>query len=190
LSGEDLISGEFKRANAFKFVNHAKIIIATNSLPETTDKTNGFFARWIIVDFPNEFDNGVPVIDSIEEWEYENLCRKCVGILKDLLARGKFHNEGSMKMKEERYEEKSNPLKIFIDKYCRVDYDAMIPFWEFYEAYEDWHEEHTFRKLTKVAVGKWLKQNEYGVYSHRWSDKNWKTIFGIEFKRIKQSELK
>ncbi len=53
LSGGDTIPGEYKHGKEFDFVNTAKIIVATNSLPETVDKTRGFYARWIIIRFEN-----------------------------------------------------------------------------------------------------------------------------------------
>ena len=42
LSGGDLIGFEYKNKDHFEDINYAKIIIATNNLPTTTDKTIGF----------------------------------------------------------------------------------------------------------------------------------------------------
>jgi len=51
----DLVGFEYKNKNPFDEVNYAKILIATNNLPATADKTLGFYRRWIIIDFPNRF---------------------------------------------------------------------------------------------------------------------------------------
>ena len=45
LSGGDLIGFEYKNKDPFEEINYAKIIIATNNLPTTTDKTIGFYRR-------------------------------------------------------------------------------------------------------------------------------------------------
>jgi len=45
LSGGDLIGFEYKNKTPFEDINYAKIIIATNNLPSTTDKTVGFYRR-------------------------------------------------------------------------------------------------------------------------------------------------
>ena len=186
LSGEDPIPGEFKNKSPFDFINHAKIIIATNSLPETMDKTKGYFSRWIIIDFPNEFDNGVPIIDAIPECEYENLCRKCVRILRDLLERGKFSHEGEMVVRERRYEEKSNPIKLFIDRECDVGENLYEPVWRFFERYDTFQHERKIRLLTKTAVSQWLKRQGYEIKQYRQDvdgeSNNWKTIFGLKLK--------
>jgi len=55
LSGGDLIGFEYKRKDPFEENNYAKIMIATNNLPATTDKTIGFYRRWTLIDFPNQF---------------------------------------------------------------------------------------------------------------------------------------
>ncbi|KKK82765.1 hypothetical protein LCGC14_2800130, partial [marine sediment metagenome] len=47
---------EFKGKDIFDFRNYAKLIMATNSLPPTGDKTEGFYRRWKIIDFPKQFD--------------------------------------------------------------------------------------------------------------------------------------
>jgi len=67
LSGGDVVPGEYKGKGIFHFVNTAKIIIATNALPETTDKTEGFYRRWMIIDFCNKFEEGRDVINEIPE---------------------------------------------------------------------------------------------------------------------------
>ncbi len=51
LTGADLITAEFKHKDPFDFYNTAKIIIASNSLPETLDKTDGFYSRCVILEF-------------------------------------------------------------------------------------------------------------------------------------------
>ena len=55
LTGQDVIGFEYKNKNPFDGFNYAKILIATNNLPTTTDKTIGFYRRWFIIDFPNRF---------------------------------------------------------------------------------------------------------------------------------------
>lgn len=47
----DNITVERKNQNPFKFSNKAKMIFAANSLPPTTDKSEGFFRRCIIIPF-------------------------------------------------------------------------------------------------------------------------------------------
>lgn len=189
MSGDDPIRCEFKGKTPIDFDNYAKLIIGTNSIPETADTTKGYYSRFVIVDFPNEFDLGTPIIDFISSEEYENLCCKLVGVLKDLLAAGEFKNEGSLEERKTRYIKKASSLTAFIDEKCVVDFDEMVPFWEFYDAYSAYVEVSGQRKLSKTAVGSWLSDEGYERHQERHGEKNWLTIFGLYLKKVKQSQL-
>lgn len=52
-----------KYGQPFKFCNTAKLIFAANSLPPTTDKSDGFFRRCIIIPFDAVFKPGVEGYD-------------------------------------------------------------------------------------------------------------------------------
>jgi hypothetical protein len=113
LSGGDLIGFEYKNKDPFEEVNYAKIIIATNNLPATNDKTVGFYRRWMIIDFPNQFSEKKDILAEIPEEEYSALAVKCSMILKDLLDSRTFTNEGSIDERMKKYEDHSNPLENF-----------------------------------------------------------------------------
>jgi P4 family phage/plasmid primase-like protien len=130
-TGQDHIPGEHKGKSAFDFVNYAKWIIATNTLPATTDKTVGFYRRWFIIDWPNQFKEGSEVLDRIPEHEFNNLACKVMRILKELLMRGGFTNEGDIEHRKERYEDISNPVALFIREQCTEGPEDKIPYNEF-----------------------------------------------------------
>lgn len=62
LTGGDYISAEKQFQPLFSFMNYAKLICSTNQIPITPDETDAFFARHIIINFPNQFlgDNADP----------------------------------------------------------------------------------------------------------------------------------
>lgn len=195
LTGGDLISGEFKNKNPFDFYNYAKIIIATNSLPITEDKTAGFYSRWIIIDFPNRFSDGKDVVKTIPEAEFRNLAKKCTRILKEILARGSFMNEGSIEEREKKYENKSNPLMLFIEKTCsREDINSDIPLFEFYDKYVIFLEENKYRMQSKKEVSSMLESCSLETYSKNvkkndGSDTKWVFVKGVRWKESKISSL-
>ena len=163
LSGEDSVPGEFKGRDGFDFVNHAKIVIATNSLPETTDKTEGFYRRWMIIDFCNKFQEGKDIINEIPEKEYANLCKKCTTKLNRLIKEGKFTNEGSISERAAMYEAKSNPLNKFIEDTCILDVNAKTPHWFIYEKFKEHCEVAGHRILTKKEFTQRLKSSGYST---------------------------
>ena len=136
LSGGDTIGFEHKNKNPFDDYNYAKIIIATNSLPVTMDKTIGFYRRFMIIDFPNQFTEARDVLRDIPDKEYENLCCKLLETLKRLLKERKFTNEGTVQERADKYEMLSNPLQRFIDEKTEEDVNGFIYKWEFLQEIE------------------------------------------------------
>jgi len=145
LVGQDMIGYEFKNKMPFDDYNYAKLLIATNSVPNTTDKSDGYYSRWVLIEFANRFKEGKDILADIPNYEYENLCFKLTKILKNLLIKGEFYNEGSIEYKKKVYEEKSNPLNKFLSEKTSKDFDGYI-----------------FKRKFKDALDSWMKENGYG----------------------------
>jgi len=158
LTGGDLIGFEYKNKNPFEECNYAKILISTNNLPTTTDKTIGFYRRWMIIDFPNQFSEKKDILSEIPEEEYNSLALKSIGILKDLLTTRKFHNEGSIEDRMERYENKSDFLKKFMDEFIEEDSNSYMTTASFRKKFDDWCNSNKHRKMDDRTIGKKLKE--------------------------------
>lgn len=166
LTGGDLIGFEYKNKTPFDEKNYAKIIIATNNLPTTTDKTIGFYRRWMIIDFPNQFSEKKDILNDIPEEEYESLALKCCMILREILINRNFTNEGSIEERTKRYEEKSNPFDKFVREYCdSEDPDGFIFKFEFEKKFNDWCRENRFRQFSETAIG--LKMKDKHIITGR-----------------------
>lgn len=165
LSGGDLIGYEKKRCDPFEDNNYAKIMISTNNLPTTTDKTIGFYRRWLIIDFPNQFSEKKDILSEIPEEEYECLAVKCLGILKELMDKREFHKEGSIEDRMKKYEEKSNPFDKFWNESVIEDYDSMITKAHFKKVLNQWCKENNFRELSDQSINKKMKANNVALDS-------------------------
>jgi len=161
LTGQDTIGFEYKNKELFEDYNYAKILIATNNLPTTTDKTKGFYRRWLIIDFPNEFSEQKDILAEIPEEEYSYLATKCVYLLKDLLEKRSFYNEGDIEMKKKRYEEKSDFLQSFLDEYVEEKFEGYITKADFKRKFDSWCKERGYRYVSDVVLGKKMKEKEY-----------------------------
>lgn len=200
LSGEDPIRYEFKGKDTFQETSYTTCIIATNALPTTNDRSAGFYRRWLIIDFPNQFEIRTNLIESIPDAEFENLARKCIAKAKDLLETGKFTNEGTMEERNARYEARSNPVGHFIAEHFDEDSDGQTVFKEFYDELQVWLVKNNHRKLTTKATSALLKElgwttstrdvktslgtDEYGQEKFNYKTKT--LIFGI----CRKKELK
>lgn len=177
--GGDPIPGEFKRGNPFTFINTAKMIINTNSPPQTTDKTDGFYSRWVILDFENQFPIGKSIIDTIPLEEYDCLVSKLMYVLKELRDNGVFHEEGSIKEKMLKYEEVSNPLAKFIETECTTDDEDEVPFKHFKTAFSLYVKNNKGRQLTDKDLRKQIENEGYILEPRKWFNDLGKQMPGI-----------
>jgi len=188
LTGGDLIGFEYKNKDLFHEKNYAKILISTNSLPTTDDKTIGFYRRWLIIDFPNQFSEKKDILSEIPEEEYSSLALKCCGILKDLLEKRSFHNEGSIEDRKNKFESKSDFLQHFIKEYVEEGLNEYITKADFYKKFISWCKENRHRELAENSIGKKMKEKGFksgrkyvdwlydgkGGQMHVWNDIKWK----------------
>jgi len=183
LSGQDLVGMEFKNKNPFDTVNYAKMIINSNSLPPTMDKTDGFYRRWLIIDFPNKFQEGVDVLSMISDEEIENLCGECLKLIPEIIKRGRFHNEGSIEDRRKKYEEKSNPIKSFIKENYVKNVNGEVPFFEFYDLFTQYVSERGLRVVNKRTLNRQLENEGFDIQkiNKKIGDdwKSWNYITGL-----------
>ena len=189
LTSGDLIGFEYKNKTPFEEKSYAKIIIATNNLPATTDKTLGFYRRWCIIDFPNRFSEQKDILKDIPDEEYECLTLKCALILKELLEKRKFHKEGSIEERAKKYEEKSNPFDKFWKENIIEDFNEFIWKHELRDRLKDWCKEHRFRELTDRSIAKEMQERniedsrkQADFYTVEGKKPIWRCWLGVKWK--------
>ncbi|MFW6172886.1 MAG: DNA primase family protein [Elusimicrobiota bacterium] len=165
LTGEDLIGFEYKNKDPFEDENYAKIIIATNNLPATSDKTIGFYRRWMLIDFPNQFSEKKDILKEIPDEEYKALALKCTFILKDILEKRKFTKEGSIAERMKRYEDKSNPLKKFFEENVIENINGFITKADFRRKLKEWCKENRFREISDRSIKHFM--DDRGIESNQ-----------------------
>ena len=169
LVGQDLIGFEYKQKKPFDGYNYAKIIINSNSLPTSEDTSEGFYRRWLIIDFPNEFPEGKDILETIPEEEYRNLARKVATLLPRLLEKGSFTNQGSIEDRKQKYILSSNPLEMFVKTCCVEDHIEYIKSTDLYMAYCNFLKKLKTRKVSRKEFNSAL--NEQGYSSVRTTKK-------------------
>jgi len=158
LTAEDPISFERKGKDVKTDKNYAKIIVASNSLPQTLDKTDGFYRRFLHLEFNNTFTGKRDVLAEIPEYEYNNLALKVCNILKKLLEKREFDNELSVKKKKEFYEGFSNPLIIYLKEHYVNDLDGYIFNYEFKNSFNAWCVENGHRPRMANEINQYMKE--------------------------------
>jgi len=185
LTGQDMVSIERKNKTAFDDINYAKILVATNGLPVSTDISQGFYRRWIIIDFPNKFsDTEGDILRIIPQDEYNNLAKKCLKLLPELLNKNAFEGQESIDERSKRYQMASNPLPEFIRLHCIEDYspEGMVFYKTFYMAYIEYLKRINKRAISKVEFSRLLNAEGYDNMKTTFNNKNGNWIIGLRLK--------
>lgn len=186
LTGHSLLRGEFKGKDGFQFYNTAKILIASNNVPESTDKTRAFFARCVMLGFNGDFSGrefNKSIIDTIPEYEYENLIRKCFNkILPELLDYGEFFGEGTTEEKEADYERISNPFLAFKEKELIFKAGNKIPVWVLREIYNTFANKNNYRQMGMKEFPQTLTREGIETGREIMNGHKWNIAYGITIK--------
>ena len=166
ITGNDLINGERKFKDPFSFVNYAKVIITTNRIPETLDKSIAFYRRIYIIDFPNKFEAGKNAVDSIAdkipEEEYRGLAYKCVNKLRELKERGfVFSINESIEEIHRKYEDLSSPLSKFLKENTIKSVNGKVLAKKFNKLFFYYLGKNRVIGWSHVKINKYMKQKGY-----------------------------
>jgi len=180
LTGRDLITAQRKFMNALHFVNYAKLVFSCNELPKTCDQTEGFWARWVIIEFPYTF-KVQEEIDSLPPDEQVNLKPMDPEIEKKLQTKEELSGllnwaiEGLHRMFEnkdftigqtstkikEMWNAKSDSLSYFLDNCIEEDWDRVLPSSEFTKAYYKFCKDMNSKAVNERMIGKEMKEKGY-----------------------------
>lgn len=186
-----LVGFEKKNKDPFEDRNYAKVVIASNSVPSSDDTSDGWYRRWLIIDFPHEFEEiGFPIWKSVPEQEYSNLALKMCTRLRELLKVGRFIEQGTVEQRKDKYIAVSNPLSLFIKQTCIVGEEEYENYNKLYTAYVGFLAKRKQRKV-KLSEFKSALENE-GFYIDKTSKKimgDWKNGMWVEGLRIITTNL-
>lgn len=132
LTGGSKIGAEVKYGGQYSFKNYSKLVFACNELPQTTDDSDGFYRRWILVEFPYKFKEkpdpgnelekkGMPKKELnqkiMQQQELEGLLWWSIEALKDVLNNNEFTYAPTTDKARQKWREYSVPMVKFIEKY-------------------------------------------------------------------------
>jgi len=166
LTGEDYIEGQKKFKDPIYFVNYAKLINATNELPVVKDQTYGFWRRWIVIEFPHQFESDPGFfVKTFTNEEIEGVITVSILALARVAQRKKFDFEDSSADVKERWERASDSVYAFVKdliennkaEYDPKNGDLFTGVKEFYQAYGDWCEENDRKPEAQQTVTKRLE---------------------------------
>ena len=146
LTGEDYASAPRKFKSPITFKNYAKLIFSANQLPEVTDMSYAFWRRWIIVEFPNKFEENP---DFFKNNFTEEAIRKIVALsiiaFTNVWLNGGFTVEGEAADFKETWLRRVNSIYAYVksgmeEGRIKLDKNEYTETEELYSDYRSWCE--------------------------------------------------
>lgn len=180
LTGRDLITAPRKFKRPITFVNYAKMIFSCNELPMTYDLTDGFWRRWIMLDYPFQFlpekeykkekDNNkyVKLQDPdiikkiVNKDELSGLLNWSIEGLHKLFKNKEFSYNVTCKELEKEWMRKSNSFSAFCMDLLEEEYDSYITKKELRGYYHKYCNYFKLRSVSDKSI-KHILSEKYGV---------------------------
>jgi P4 family phage/plasmid primase-like protien len=176
--GRDVLNGDRKFKTPILFRPYAKMIFATNDLPVTKDTTDGFWDRWIMVDFPYKFVEDEPVgpwqkkidkeiIDRITtDKEMSGFLNWALVGLHRLMQSKKFTIHQNTNTIRRKWEAASNTFARFW--YSEIDQtgnmEDTIQRDNLMDAYDEYCSQHSLEKESNATIYHFLSNNPSITY--------------------------
>jgi putative DNA primase/helicase len=138
--GGDRLPAERKHRTSFIFTPFCRLVFSANDLPRSSDSSDGFFRRWIVVPFPNRFDgkDAIPghILDKklTSESELSGLLNMALAVLPQLHQDG-FSEPLSTRAAFEEFRHVTDPIAVWLDTHTQAGGDMWVPKNELLAAY-------------------------------------------------------
>jgi len=142
ITGGDPIMAERKNCHPFSFVSFALPLFSANEPPISSDQTQAWFDRWLIVPMERRFE-GAACDPHLEEKlttpaELAGTLVLAVAGLRRLMERGRFAEPASVVSAGEQYRDRLDSDRGFVADACVLSLDAWTPRTALYKAYRAW----------------------------------------------------
>ncbi len=171
LTGEDNITAEQKFKPHFNFVNYAKLIFSCNRVPISTDDTDAFHRRWVIINFPNQFlegQNANPhiITQLTTQAELSGMFNWALAGLAMVLSQRTFTGMPTIAESREKWVRLSDSVGSFCMDMVLSDPSNHISKDELYHAYVEYCKAKKYPLLEKHVFGRVFikKQNACDAY--------------------------
>ena len=162
--GRDLVTGRNPTEKPIKFRNEAAHLFMSNHLVSPTEQDEGFFARWLLIEFPNSRTRSGAEIDTnlaekIIAAEMPGIAYWALEGAKRLLKNGKFSSSLAHDRLMEKWRRRGSSLIEFIHEECILGESHSERRSNFYREYANWCPESGHKAYSKARVRDTLEHN-------------------------------
>lgn len=155
----DPLTAERKNQPPFVFRPFVKLVVSCNNLPQTKDKSTGYFRRWIIIPFQQKFERqnrDSRRARTIIETELSGVLNWAIGGYKSLIEAGYFIEPSASVEALNEYRRQTDPTMDFVEEECRIlkAEKQGLSLKEAYKKYEEWASQTNVERLGRNNFGK------------------------------------
>ena len=132
ITGGDELTGEHKFKDEFSFLPFCRLVFSANKPPRSTDSSEAFFERWIVVPFDKKFrgtekEVSRQELDSLlaDPQELSGVLNKALLALPSLLKRG-FTSSKKMTHAHEAFRTVTDPVIVWLEQSVIDNPDACV----------------------------------------------------------------
>jgi len=162
--GGDFISGEYKHGAQFQFRPFCKLLFAANSPPVSRDSTDGFFRKWLCINFEGRFDTSeqhIPaeILDArlSHPGELSGVLNKALDVWDRVHRIGLTETE-SMKLAREDLRSVTDTFLLWLGKYTITSPLASVPCAILNQTYNEVAEKYGWTRYAASTFGQMLKR--------------------------------
>jgi putative DNA primase/helicase len=164
VTGGDLLTGRHPTHRPISFKNEAAHLFMSNHLINTSDHSEAFFTRWLLVEFPNSrVKNGKPIDPDLPERiikeELPGIASWALNGALRLMKNNKFSKSAVHDRLMETWRRHANSLEEFIFECCERGSENTVRRSYLYERYVIWCRESGRHPFSKAKVKELLTHN-------------------------------
>jgi putative DNA primase/helicase len=189
ISSGESIYAQFKHNDGFDLNPICKLIFSCNKFPKVYDQSQGFFRRWVIIEWKRNFEKDPERIDKLKEKLLENQEEKnlvfssLMQLVKKLKSNDKFTVDQDWKTIQKLWNENADPVNDFVENYI-IDSDHSKPKRDTYKFYK----RIMFEKgEVPISMGKFGKY--FSEYFEEGKNDGSRVWLNIDFKEPIQATL-
>jgi len=199
LTGTETVKANRKFLSPLNFKNYSKFVFSCNKLPKVNDDSEGWFRRWVMIDFPYKFvtekehNPNVPnekiMIPNIEETLYHRdelsgLLNMALNSLENIIEKKEFSDNNTVHNIMKKWKMKSDPLIVFCDEHIAEDFDKHTSKHELIKQFNLYCKKNNLKRLQDRKITNGIKKL-FNVTEIRLGTGNREYVFsGISLKNL------
>lgn len=165
LTGDDpVLTAERKHMEQFEFDCFTRLVFSANHPPRSSDATEGFFRRWLVVPFDRSFDEKEALpreqIDARlhDPGELSGVLNRALVAIPRIHLSTTLTESASMEAARTEFRRTTDPLGVWLDQHTVVAPDAMVSRSALIDAYNASAAQARQPAMTQTRFGRALKR--------------------------------